>query len=283
MPVAIQPAPQHAQIARAICACQLDESADRRRRLHKAGKLCRHFGERTLIPFFAAHRAAMNNGFVGVYGRLSDLCQANTLTTIPALNGKGGRLIHPHEDRVITVREAARLQGFPDAYRFSAAPALSSQLQTGSAAVSRSSQPTTGSTRSTAASSSSRPPTDTTLTSSHHPPTSTTASSSSRPPTSTTASSSSRPPTSAAASSSSRAAHHAAASSDPHLAPRSADSDDDVTEESASVDEAGRARSRLVATSFRVIGNAIPPTLGRALALQVMKASRQGRERDTNI
>jgi site-specific DNA-cytosine methylase len=31
-----------------------------------------------------------------------------------------------------------------------------------------------------------------------------------------------------------------------------------------------------VATSFRVIGNAIPPTLGRALALQVMKAWRQG-------
>nr|WP_249812095.1 DNA cytosine methyltransferase [Bradyrhizobium sp. 188] len=28
------------------------------------------------------------------------------------------RPIHPEEDRVITVREAARLQGFPDSFRF---------------------------------------------------------------------------------------------------------------------------------------------------------------------
>ena len=44
----VRPGPQPAQFPRAICACQLDESADRRRRLHKAGKLCKHFGVRTL-------------------------------------------------------------------------------------------------------------------------------------------------------------------------------------------------------------------------------------------
>ena len=33
--------------------------------------------------------------------------------------GKQGQVIHPNQDRVISVRECARAQGFPDSYKFS--------------------------------------------------------------------------------------------------------------------------------------------------------------------
>ena len=33
--------------------------------------------------------------------------------------GKQGQVIHPNQDRVISVRECARVQGFPDTYKFS--------------------------------------------------------------------------------------------------------------------------------------------------------------------
>ncbi|WP_322172538.1 DNA cytosine methyltransferase [Acutalibacter caecimuris] len=54
----------------------------------------------------------------GAYGRLQWDSPAPTVTTrfdTPA----GGRFIHPVEDRTLTPREAARLQSFPDDFRFS--------------------------------------------------------------------------------------------------------------------------------------------------------------------
>lgn len=32
--------------------------------------------------------------------------------------GKQGRVLHPEQDRVVSVRECARSQGFPDPFRF---------------------------------------------------------------------------------------------------------------------------------------------------------------------
>jgi len=53
----------------------------------------------------------------GAYGRMEKHKPAYTLTT--RLNTPSvGRITHPNSDRTITPREAARLQGFPDNYRF---------------------------------------------------------------------------------------------------------------------------------------------------------------------
>lgn len=51
------------------------------------------------------------------YGRLHWDGLARTITTF-FCNPGSGRFIHPVEDRAITVREAARLQSFPDSFRF---------------------------------------------------------------------------------------------------------------------------------------------------------------------
>lgn len=53
----------------------------------------------------------------GAYGRMRPDQPAYTLTT--RLNTPSvGRITHPEQDRTITPREAARLQSFPDGYRF---------------------------------------------------------------------------------------------------------------------------------------------------------------------
>lgn len=53
----------------------------------------------------------------GAYGRMKANAPAYTLTT--RLNTPSvGRITHPRQDRTITPREAARIQSFPDRYRF---------------------------------------------------------------------------------------------------------------------------------------------------------------------
>ncbi|WP_346897539.1 DNA cytosine methyltransferase [uncultured Roseibium sp.] len=55
--------------------------------------------------------------FPDVYGRLSWSEVAPTLTT-GCTDITRGRFAHPEQDRAITLREAARLQSFPDRYKF---------------------------------------------------------------------------------------------------------------------------------------------------------------------
>jgi DNA (cytosine-5)-methyltransferase 1 len=55
--------------------------------------------------------------YKGVYGRMRADQPAPTLTTGFMTSGRG-RFVHPLERRVLTAREAARLQGFPDTYAF---------------------------------------------------------------------------------------------------------------------------------------------------------------------
>lgn len=57
------------------------------------------------------------NGFRDIYGRMTWDKQAPTITC-GCFNPSKGRFLHPEEDRAITMREAALLQGFPKRYRF---------------------------------------------------------------------------------------------------------------------------------------------------------------------
>lgn len=56
-------------------------------------------------------------GFADVYGRLYWDRPAITITHY-ARNPASGRFIHPEQDRGLTMREAARLQSFPDGFSF---------------------------------------------------------------------------------------------------------------------------------------------------------------------
>lgn len=57
------------------------------------------------------------NGFKDVYGRMSWGDVSPTITS-GCFNPSKGRFLHPEEDRAITMREAALLQGFPRRYKF---------------------------------------------------------------------------------------------------------------------------------------------------------------------
>lgn len=56
-------------------------------------------------------------GFKDVYGRMAWNDVAPTITG-GCFNPSKGRFLHPEEDRAITMREAALLQGFPQHYKF---------------------------------------------------------------------------------------------------------------------------------------------------------------------
>lgn len=56
-------------------------------------------------------------GFYDVYGRMHWDQIAPTITS-GCVNPSKGRFLHPDEDRAITLREAALLQGFPTGYKF---------------------------------------------------------------------------------------------------------------------------------------------------------------------
>jgi DNA (cytosine-5)-methyltransferase 1 len=75
-------------------------------------------GSRTDLPEedqLACHRRC--NGFKDVYGRMAWDDLAPTITS-GCFNPSKGRFLHPEEDRAITMREAALLQGFPPRYKF---------------------------------------------------------------------------------------------------------------------------------------------------------------------
>lgn len=63
------------------------------------------------------HKNMESTGAENVYGRMSWGKPAPTITT-RCTNPSSGRFIHPEDHRGITVREAARLQTFPDDFEF---------------------------------------------------------------------------------------------------------------------------------------------------------------------
>jgi len=64
-----------------------------------------------------SHPLSPKTYFTGAYGRLAPHRPAPTMTTFTQ-NAGSGRFTHYRDHRVLTVREVARLQGFPDWFRF---------------------------------------------------------------------------------------------------------------------------------------------------------------------
>ena len=75
-------------------------------------------GSRDSLPYelqLECHKG--HKGHPDVYGRMAWDAVAPTLTT-GCTDLTRGRFGHPRDDRAVTLREAARLQTFPDKYRF---------------------------------------------------------------------------------------------------------------------------------------------------------------------
>ncbi len=84
----------------------------------------RNGGSRSSLPphlVLRCHRGKVTS-FSDVYGRMAWDSVAPTLTT-GCTDLTRGRFGHPEQDRAITMREAARLQTFPDHYKFIGQPA----------------------------------------------------------------------------------------------------------------------------------------------------------------
>ncbi|CAN8255576.1 unnamed protein product [Cochlearia groenlandica] len=71
-----------------------------------------------LIPFCLPNTADRHNQWKGLFGRLDWQGNFPTSITDPQPMGKVGMCFHPDQDRIVTVRECARSQGFPDSYEF---------------------------------------------------------------------------------------------------------------------------------------------------------------------
>ncbi|KOX77963.1 DNA (cytosine-5)-methyltransferase PliMCI [Melipona quadrifasciata] len=92
---------------RGVCSCGV-------------GKICDPMARQynTLIPWCLPHTGKRHNNWAGLYGRLEWDGFFGTTITNPEPMGKQGRVLHPEQTRVVSVRECARSQGFSDSFRF---------------------------------------------------------------------------------------------------------------------------------------------------------------------
>ncbi|XP_006898898.1 PREDICTED: DNA (cytosine-5)-methyltransferase 1 [Elephantulus edwardii] len=91
---------------RGVCSCVKGGACD---------PAARQFN--TLIPWCLPHTGNRHNNWAGLYGRLEWDGFFSTTVTNPEPMGKQGRVLHPEQHRVVSVRECARSQGFADSYR----------------------------------------------------------------------------------------------------------------------------------------------------------------------
>lgn len=76
------------------------------------------FKDQPLVPWCLPNTADRHNGWRGLFGRLDLDGHFPTSTTDPNPMGKVGQVFHPDQDRIVSVRECARSQGFPDSFQF---------------------------------------------------------------------------------------------------------------------------------------------------------------------
>jgi DNA (cytosine-5)-methyltransferase 1 len=89
-------------------------------------RIPRNGGSRTDLPEseqLDCHKRC--DGFKDIYGRLAWNDVSPTITS-GCFNPSKGRFLHPRENRCITMREAAILQGFPEDYKF---PTLNNKVE----------------------------------------------------------------------------------------------------------------------------------------------------------
>ncbi|XP_023248087.1 DNA (cytosine-5)-methyltransferase PliMCI [Copidosoma floridanum] len=72
--------------------------------------------EDTIIPWHLVHSAKRHNQWAGLYSRLQWDGYFGNITN-PEPLGTEGPVIHPQQPRVVSVRECARSQGFPDDFK----------------------------------------------------------------------------------------------------------------------------------------------------------------------
>ncbi|XP_071643809.1 DNA methyltransferase 1a [Temnothorax longispinosus] len=92
---------------RGVCSCCTGQPCDPTDRQYN-----------TLIPWCLPHTSNRQNNWTGLYGRIDWNGIFGTTITNPEPMGKQGRVLHPVQNRVVSVRECARSQGFTDSYRF---------------------------------------------------------------------------------------------------------------------------------------------------------------------
>eukprot|EP00112_Aurelia_sp_Birch-Aquarium-sp1_P017779 Seg416.11 transcript_id=Seg416.11/GoldUCD/mRNA.D3Y31 product="DNA methyltransferase 1" protein_id=Seg416.11/GoldUCD/D3Y31 len=92
---------------RGVCSCAEGKACDPADRQYN-----------TLVPWCLPHTGNRHNNWAGLYGRLEWDGFFSTTITNPEPMGKQGRVLHPEQHRVVSVRECARSQGFPDSFRF---------------------------------------------------------------------------------------------------------------------------------------------------------------------
>lgn len=87
-----------------------------RMKASKPGGTWRDWPDELLAP---CHRKESGASFQSFYGRMEWDAPSPTITT-QSYNFGTGRFGHPEQDRSLTLRESAMLQGFPRSYRFNA-------------------------------------------------------------------------------------------------------------------------------------------------------------------
>lgn len=72
----------------------------------------------TIIPWCLPHTGDRHNQWSMLYSRIGWTGFCSTTITNPEPMGKQGRVLHPNQHRVVSVRECARSQGFNDSFMF---------------------------------------------------------------------------------------------------------------------------------------------------------------------